>query len=334
MNPCLAPDLAVHLEAFFAQRLISDLNASPHTIAAYRDTFRLLLGFVEGRLGREPAQLAVADIDSPLVVAFLEHLERERRNAILTRNTRLAAIHSFFRFLALRDPRYSGVVQRVLAIPPKRTGRRLIEFLTEREVLALLAVPDLNTWVGRRDRAMILLAVEGGFRVSELTGLRVEDVVLGKSPHIRCHGKGRKERATPLRRESLRVLRDWIRERGGTTSDPLFPSTRGGPLSRDGVAYFLDRYVAKAASECPTLLRKRITPHVLRHTTAMTLLERGIDRSVIALWLGHESVESTESYLHADLRLKQRALDQTKPRLLKGVRYRPPDRLLAFLESV
>lgn len=334
MSPSNVQDLAVHLEAFFAERLVRDRHASPHTVAAYRDTFRLLLRFIEHRLGREPARLGVTDIDAPIIATFLEHLERERRNSVRSRNARLAAIHSFFRFVALRDPCHGGIAQRVLSVPIKRTGRRLIDFLSESEVLGLLAAPDISTWAGRRDRTLILVAVECGLRVSELTGLRVDDVALGRGPHVRCRGKGRKERATPLRREVVSVLRDWLRERGGSSADPLFPNARGGTLSRDGVAYLLARHVKKAVTKCPSLRRRRVTPHVLRHTTAMTLLEHGIDRSVIALWLGHESVESTEAYLHADLKMKQRALDRTVPRRMKGVRYKAPDRLLAFLESL
>lgn len=327
-------DLAGHIEAFFTERLVRDRHASPHTVAAYRDAFKLLLRFVARELGRELARLGVADLDAPLIARFLEHLEGERRNSIRSRNARLAAIHSFFRFLALRDPRHGAIAQRVLAIPPKRTSRGLIDFLAESEVQALLASPDLSTWGGRRDRALLCLAIETGLRVSELTGLRVEDVVLGRPPSVRCRGKGRKERTTPLRRVAVRVLRDWLRERGGSSTDPLFPNARGDSLSRDGVAYVLMRHVSTASSACPSLRRKRISPHVLRHTTAMTLLDHGVDRSVIALWLGHESVESTEAYLHADLKLKQRALDRTVPRQLQGVRYRPPERLLAFLESL
>lgn len=328
------PDLAGQLEAFFTEWLRRDRAVSPHTVAAYRDTFRLLLRFVARQIGREPAALAIVDLDPPRIVAFLDHLEYERHNTRRTRNARLAAIHSFFRFLALREPAYGGIAQRILALPPKRTSQRLVDFLSEEEVRALLAVPDLHTRGGRRDRALLLVATECGLRVSEIIGLRREDIVLGPSPHVRCQGKGRKERATPLRPETSRVLDTWLRERGGIPSDPAFPNARGGSLTRDGVAYLLTRHVAAAAKRCATLRRKRVTPHVLRHTTAMTLLQHGIDRSVIALWLGHESVESTEPYLHADLQLKQRALDRTAPRRLKGVRYRPPDRLLAFLERL
>lgn len=334
MIPSPVRDLAPQLESFFSQRLARDLHASPHTVAAYRDTFRLLPCYVSGRVGRGPAAMSVADFDAEVIASFLEYLERARGNTIRTRNSRLAAIHSFFKYLALRGPQYCAVAQQILAIPPKRTDRPLIAYLLESEVQALLLAPDLATWTGRRDRALLFLAVESGMRVSELTSLRIEDLVLGRRSYARCRGKGRKERTTPLRRELTLVLRSWLRESERAATSPLFPNARGEPLSRDGVAYLLSRHVAKAALTCPQLRQKRVTPHVLRHTAAMTLLEHGIDRAVIALWLGHESVESTEAYLHADLSIKQRALDRTAPRRLKGVRYRPADRLLAYLEKL
>ncbi len=328
------PDLARHVEAFFAKHLMRDRNDSPHTVAAYRDAFRLLLAFAKRQTRREPASLAVADLDAPFVAAFLDYLEHERGNTVRTRNGRLSAIHSFFRYVALQEPRHGALAQRVLAVPSKKGDRRTIEYLTEAEAEAILAAPDLEKWAGRRDRALFLLAIQAGLRVSELTRLRLADVVLGPGAHVRCQGKGRKERRTPLRAGTTRVLRAWLRERGGSPDDPLFPSARGHHLSRDGVAYLLARHVSTAAASCPSLSRKRVTPHVLRHTTAMTLLQHGVDRSVIALWLGHESMQTTEIYLHADLKLKQRALDRTTSPRLKRVRYRPSDRLLAFLEAL
>ena len=327
-------DLAVHIEAFFTGRLYRERQASQHTVAAYRDTFRLLLSFAKDQLGREPAKLAATDIDSALVAAFLDHLEKKRDNTVRTRNARLAAIHSFFRYLALRQPDHSALAQRILSIPSKRTTRRLVEFLDESEVRALLNAPNLHTWSGRRDRALLLMAVQTGLRVSELTGLSMSDIVLEKGGHVRCQGKGRKERCTPIRRDAQGVLRQWLRERCGSPTDTVFPNARGERLTRDGVAYILAQHVETASVVCPSLSRKRVTPHTLRHTTAMTLLQHGVDRAVIALWLGHESVDSTDSYLHADLKLKQRALDRTSPRKLKGARYQPRDRLLAFLESL
>ncbi len=327
-------DLAGHLEAFFLERLGRERGVSPHTVAAYRDAFRLLLAFAEQCLGRLPSALAIDDLDALFIKAFLDHLEAARGNSVRTRNARLAAMHSFFRYVALREPRHGAIAQRVLALPLKRTERPLVPHLTAPEVTALLAAPDLCTWGGRRDRALLLLAVQGGLRVSELTGLRVEDCVLGPGAHVRCRGKGRKERCTPLRREAARVLRAWLHERSGSPTDLLFPSARGRRLSRDGVAYILTHHIGNAALTQPSLRSKHITPHVLRHTTAMTLLQNGVDRTVIAPWLGHESVETTEVYVHADLQMKQRALDHATPTPLQGARYRPPDRLLKFLEGL
>lgn len=325
---------AALLESFFTDRLVRLRQASPHTIASYRDTFRLLLRFAAQRLGKEPSALTLPDLDAPFVAAFLEHLEVDRGNSPRSRNTRLAAIRSFLRYVALTEPTHVGVIQRVLALPSKRWDRTEIEFLTRPEVDALLAAPDLGTWTGRRDRALLLVAVQTGLRVSELTGGRVEDVALGRAPHVLCRGKGRKERCTPLRRQTASVLRDWLREQRARPDDPLFPSSRGGRLSTDGVAYILAKHVETAGRECPTLRKKRVSPHVLRHTAAMDLLLHGVDRSVIALWLGHESVETTQIYLHADLATKQRALARTTPANVPPGRYRPSDSLLAFLDSL
>lgn len=327
-------DLASRLEAFFTDRLMRQKRVSAHTIASYRDTFRLFLRFAQEQLGKSPSELALEDMDAPLVGNFLNHLEDDRGNTARSRNTRLAAIHSFFRFVAFQEPGKSALIQRVLAIPSKRTDRRPIDFLSQPEVDALLAVPDLATWSGRRDRAMLLVAVQAGLRVSELVGLRCDDVHLGRGPHIRCRGKGRKERCTPLRAEAIRVLRAWEKERAGAPGDPLFPSGRGDILSSDGVAYLLRKHMDVARRACPSLERKRVTPHVLRHTTAMSLLEAGVDQVVIALWLGHESVETTQIYIHASMSLKEKAMERIHPHAAPPGRYRPGDRLLAFLESL
>ena len=322
------------LEAFFTDRLMRERQASPHTIAAYRDTFRLLLAFVQQRLGKAPSALALADLDAPLIGAFLDHLERGRANTARTRNARLAAIHSFFRYAALQEPTQAGLIQRVLAMPNKRYDRRLIDFLTREEMETLLAAPDRSTWIGRRDHALLLLALQTGLRVSELIGLRCDDVVLGSGAHVRCRGKGRKERCTPLRREAVATLRLWLRERAGRPEEPLFPSGRGGAMSRDAIEYLLAKHTAAAQKRCPSLQKKRVSPHVLRHSTAMDLLQRGIDRSVIALWLGHESVETTQMYLDADLALKEKALARTAPLPTHRSRYRPDDQLMAFLRAL
>jgi site-specific recombinase XerD len=326
--------IAGSLEAFFMDRLLRERHVSPHTVAAYRDTFRLLLGFVQQRLKKAPSALTVTDLDAPLIGTFLDHLERGRNNTARTRNARLAAIHSFFRYLALREPEHAAGIQRVLAMPSKRYARRPIDFLTRAEMEALLAVPDRTAWAGRRDHALLLLALQTGLRVSELIGLRCEDVVLGPGAHVRCRGKGRKERCTPLRRDAVATVRLWLRERRGHPEDPLLPTTRGGSMSRDAVEHLLAKYTAMAQQQCSSLRKKRISPHVLRHSTAMDLLQRGIDRSVIALWLGHESVETTQMYLDADLALKEKALARTAPLPIDRTRYRPDDRLMAFLKSL
>jgi len=322
--------LAPLLEAFFTDRLVRQRRASPHTLAAYRDTFRLLLRFADARRGKAPAALLLADLDAALVGEFLDHLETSRHNAVRTRNARLAAIHSFFRYVAPQEPAHSALIQRVLAIPQKRCARNLVRFLARAEAERLIAAPARGTWLGRRDHALLVLALQTGLRVSELTGLRCEDVALGHGAHVRCHGKGRKERATPLAHGTALVLRAWLQERHGAPGDPLFPSLRGGGLSRDAV----ERLVAKYAARCPALGRRRVSPHVLRHTTAVDLLQAGVDRSVIALWLGHEQVETTQIYLDADLAMKERALARTAPLPAHARRYRPPDELLAFLQSL
>lgn len=326
--------LAPTLEAFFTERLMAQRQASPHTVAAYRDTFCLLLGFVERETKKAPATLAVEDLDASMISAFLDHLERVRGNAVRTRNARLAAIHSLFRFAALRHPEHAAVIERVLAIPPKRFNRRVVSFLTEAEVDALLAAPDHSTFLGRRDHALLLTAVQTGLRVTELVNLHVEDLVLDAGAHVRCLGKGRKERATPLTSHTTDVLRSWIDQRGTTPKAPLFTSRQGKPLSRYGVAVIVERHAEAAASSCPSLASKVVSPHVLRHTAAMRLLHAGVDLTVIALWLGHESIETTQMYVHADLTLKEKALARITPIESAPARYRPPDALLAFLEAL
>ena len=327
---CLAP----LLEAFFIERLQRQRQASPHTIAAYRDTFRLLLGFAEKRLGKPPCHLALTDLDASFVSAFLDHLEKDRGNTARSRNARLAAIHSFFRFAALREPAHGALIQRVLAIPQKRFDRNLVTFLTRTEIDALLTAPDRATRLGRRDHALLALAVQTGLRVSELTRLRVADFVFGVGAHVRCDGKGRKERCTPLTRQTVAVVRAWLAENRAADADVAFASRRGTALSRDAVERLVARYAATAARRCPTLARKHVTPHVLRHSTAVGLLEAGVDRAVIALWLGHESVETTQMYLDADLAMKERALARTAPPHLGSRRFRPRDTLLSFLEGL
>ena len=328
--------LAPLLQAFFMQRLINERKASPNTVAAYRDTFRLLLGFVKERLEKTPAQLRLADLDAPLIADFLDHLERERHNCVRTRNARLAAIHSFFHFAAYREPDHCALIQRVLAIPAKRYDRNLISFLNLEEIEALLDAPDPDTWIGHRDAALLLIAIQTGLRVSELTSLTWGQIALDSAgPHVRCCGKGRKERSTPLTREAVRVLRAWQRRRTGSAStDPVFPSRRGTALSRDAIERLVKKYVAAAQKTAPSLQEKRISPHVLRHTTAVQLLRAGVDCSVIALWLGHESSETTQIYLHADLSIKEKAMAKTDRPNVPFARYRPDDQLLTFLKEL
>jgi len=322
------------LEAFFTKRLVRQAGASPHTIAAYRDTFRLLLGFAHERLGEAPSDLLLADIDTAFVSAFLDHLEKKRKNSVRTRNARLAAIHSFFRFVALEEPSASAACQRVLAIPIKRTARRLITALTRIEIEALLAAPDRSTWLGRRDHAILFIFIQTGLRVSELIGLRRADVILTAGAHVRCRGKGRKDRCTPLTRDAVKLLRALFAELPGDPTSPAFPSRRGTALARDTAEDLVDKHVALASDRCSTLREKRVTPHVLRHTAAVMLLRAGNDRSVIALWLGHESIETTQMYLDADLAMKERALDRIAPLKTRRGRFRPDDALLAFLSGL
>jgi integrase/recombinase XerD len=328
--------LAPTLEAFFTQRLTGQRQASPHTIAAYRDTFRLLLHFARDRTGKNPCQLDLADLDAPLIAAFLTDLEAGRGNSVRTRNARLAAIRSLFRYAALRHPEHAALISRVLAIPPKRFQRDLVTFLAPAEAQALLAAPDQSTRTGRRDHALLALAIQTGLRVSEIAALRRCDVTLGTAgAHVRCHGKGRKERITPLTTQTIAVLRAWEREHGD--SEPamaLFPGPRGQPLTRSAIEHLVTRHATTATASCPSLRDRHISPHTLRHTAAMQLLHAGVDITVIALWLGHESTETTQIYLHADLTLKERALARTtQPGTTPG-RYKPPDTLLAFLESL
>jgi integrase/recombinase XerD len=326
--------LAPTLEAFFCERLMSQRQASPHTIAGYRDTMRLLLCFATEQTDKPPSKLEISDLDVRLISAFLNHLEHERHNTASTRNVRLAAIRSLFRFAALRHPEHSDVIARVLAILAKRFERALISFLTKDEVNALLAAPDRGTWTGRRDHALLLAAIQTGLRVSELTGLRCQDAHLGTISYLFTLGKNRKQRTVPLTSQTIKVLTAWLKERQGQPEEPLFPSNRHGRLSRAAVEWLIAKHTKTAAERCPTLHTKNVTAHVLRHTTAMTLLQSEISTSVIALWLGHEQETTTRGYLHGDLRLKQRALDRTTPPDTKPGRYRATDSLLAFLDNL
>lgn len=325
--------LAPALQAYFTDRLISQRAASPNTIAAYKVTFRLLLGFASERTAKTPSTLDIAQLDAPLIAAFLDHLETDRHNSVATRNNRLAAIHSLFAYLALHHPDHAASIQRVLAIPHKRTERNLVTYLTEPEVDALLGACDLNTWTGRRDHAMFALTIQTGLRISELAGLTRQDITLTAGANVHTVGKGRRERRTPLVPTTKSILKAWLAQPGAAT-DPLFPTVTGTHLSRDAIERRLTHHLTLAAENCASLKAKRVTMHTLRHTAAMRLLLAGNDVAVIALWLGHEQISTTNLYLHADMTHKQQAIDRTNPLDTKPGRYRPPDPLLAFLEGL
>jgi integrase/recombinase XerD len=326
--------LAPTLQAFFSDRLITQTDASPRTIAAYRDTFRLLLAFTAQQLGKQPSELDLDDLDAPLIGAFLNHLQEDRGNTARTRNARLAAIHSFCRYAAFRHPEHAATIARVIEIPSKRYDRTDITYLTGPEIDALLAAPDRTTWLGRRDHTLILTMITTGLRVSELAALRIADVTVTHGAHVHVIGKGRKERSTPLKAETAQALRAWLHEREGAPVDPVFPTSHGRALSPDAIAKLLARQSARAAEHCPSLAAKRVTPHVRRHTNAMLLQAQRVDIATIALWLGHESIKTTYIYQHADNKLKQEAIDRTAPIGTPPDRYLPPDQLLAFLESL
>ena len=326
--------LAPSLQAWFTDRLITQRNSSPRTIGAYRDTFRLLLRFAQDQTGKQPFELDLDDLDAPLIGAFLTHLEHDRGNSPRTRNARLGAIHSFYRYCALEHPEHAATIARVMAIPTKRYENTTISYLDPPEIKALLAAPDTGTWLGRRDRALLLLMIQTGVRVSELVGLHIGDVHLGTGAHCRVTGKGRKKRSPTLTGETVQVLRVWLKERQGDPDDPLFPTRQGQPLSRYTVGALLSKHATTAAANCPSLKAKRVTPHTLRHANAMLLRAKGVDIATIALWLGHESTQTTHIYEHADPALKEQAIARTAPLGAKPGRYRPNDTLLAFLESL
>jgi len=326
--------LAPTLEAYFTDRLIRQRRVSPNTIESYRDTFRLLFAYIQRTTGTPPSRLKITDLDAATIGAFLHHLEQDRGNTARTRNIRLAAIHSFFQYGALRHPEHAALIQRVLAIPRKRADKRTVTFLTAAETQALLDAPNRSTWAGRRDHALLLTAVQTGLRNSELLGLTRADTQLGTGAHVRTVGKGRKERVAPLTKQTVAVLRAWLRETTDQPGTPLFPSRDGGMLSRDAIERRLALHVATAQQACPALRSKRVTMHTMRHTAAMNLLAAGVDTSTIALWLGHEQERTTHIYLHADLALKQRTLDRiTSPNGRRG-RYRAPDTLIDFLNNL
>lgn len=326
--------LAPILESWFTDRLVRQRAASPNTVAAYRDTIKMLVVFAADRAGKQPSALDLADVDAATVAGFLEHLEIDRHNGVATRNARLAAIHSLFRWAALGHPEHAELISRVLAIPPKRHQRKIVTWLTDPELEAIASACDPATWTGRRDRALIVLAAQTGLRISEITSLDCADIHLGVGAHVTCTGKGRKQRITPLTSGTVALLRSWTTERSGAPADPLFPTSTGRRLSRDAIEHRLGCHVTAATTRCPTLKDKKITLHTLRHSAAMRLLHAGIDTSVIALWLGHEQADTTQIYLHADLTIKEKAIARTAPLGAVPGRYQPPDKTLAFLESL
>lgn len=327
-------EFATLLQRFFVERLIQQQNASPRTIAAYRDTFRLLLGYAERKKGKPPAKMALCDFDTTLVLDFLSHLENERHNTVRSRNARLAAVRAFAHYVSLQCPPALALAQQILAIPMKRFEKPLLGFLTRDEVQALLAAPDTATWCGRRDRVMLALLYNTGARVSELLGIRVADISLATTSSVQLHGKGRKQRTVPLWKETATEIRQWLAYADLRPEHPLVPNRKGLPMTRTNVADRLTLAVTAAARRCPQLEGRKISPHTLRHTTAMHLLQSGVDLTVIALWLGHESPVTTHGYVEADLAMKERALATIALPETRHKRYRPSDTVLKFLESL
>lgn len=322
------------LEAFFTDRLMTQQAASPHTISSYRDTFRLLLLYLHDQHGRQPSRLDFANLDAPVIGGFLTWLEASRGNSAATRNNRLAAVHSLFRYAALRAPEHAALISRVLDIQAKRTTTTIVSYLQPAEIDALLNAPDRSTWHGRRDHALLAFAAQTGLRVGEITALAIADLHLGTGPHVYCHGKGRKDRCTPLTSHTTKILAAWLTTRDAPPGSPLFCTRSGSPMSSDAVTQTVARRTRVAAQSCPSIADKNVTPHTLRHSAAMTLLHAGVDITVIALWLGHESPASTRVYLHADMALKENAIARTAPPGTQPGRYQAPDSLLAFLDQL
>lgn len=328
--------LAPTLEAFFCDRLIQQRAVSPNTIAAYRDTFRLLIAYTTDHTNTHPSDLDISQLDAALIGGFLHHLETERNNSPSTRNTRLAAIRSFYKYAAYQHPEHAELIQRVLTIPPKRTDKATVSFLTRPETDALLKAPDTSTWHGRRDHTILVLMTQTGLRVTEATALTIGDIQLARpGAHINiAHGKGRKQRGIPISATVTSVLRDWLREHPGQPGDPLFPTRRHTHLSRDAIEHLVTKHAATAATAQPSIATKTVTPHTLRHTCAMALLQADVNTTVIALWLGHESVETTQIYIHADMTIKEAALNRTTPPDIVPGRYKPDTSTLDFLKNL
>lgn len=326
--------LAPLIQIFFTERLITQMKASPNTVASYRDTFKLLFEFTKLKLKKAPSELLLKDIDSKLVNNFLIYLVKERSNTERTCNARLAAIHSFFKFVEFKEPENLNQIQQILNIPQKRYEKKVVSYLNDIEVKCLLKMPDRNSWIGRRDYTLILLAVQTGLRVSELVNLTVGQINFGVGAHIKCTGKGRKERCTPLTDQTVRALKEWLKELKGSETDSLFPSTRGSKMNRDTIDKLLKKYIAKAEQICTSLKKKSVSPHTLRHTTAMLLLHSNVDCAVIALFLGHESLETTNIYLKANLEIKEKAIAKVKSYDAKFKRFKADDKLFEFLKAL
>lgn len=327
-------NLSSLIQEFFTEYLINQRRVSQNTIASYRDTFCLLLRYAEKQYKKPPIALLLRDLDARFISKFLIHIEKDRNVGVRSRNQRLAAIHSFFHFISLYVPEQIGLIQQVLAIPSKRCEKKNVTFLKRPEIDSLLDIPDRQTWIGRRDHALLLLLIQTGLRVSELTTLRGKDVMLESVAYVHCTGKGRKERCTPLTIETVRVLKTWVKENNHNPTDFLFHSTRANQLNTDTVRKLLTKYVVIAQKSCSSLKNKRVTPHVLRHTAAMQMLEAGIGSEMIALWLGHESPDTTQIYLEADLSMKEKLLEKMKPIKVRKGRFKADDRLLAFLKGL
>jgi len=336
MNTLLnnSAEFSLLVQRFFLERLMQQRNVSPRTVEAYRDTFRLLFSYAEQRLHRPPARLTLSDFDADLVLGFLDHLESVRHNCIRSRNARLAAVHSFSRYLALQCPPALHLVQRILAIPLKRFEKPMLGFMSREEIRAVLGAPDPDTWFGQRDRTLLQVLYNTGARVSEVIGIRIEDVTVDGAPCVRLHGKGRKQRTVPLWKETATQIRKWLQHQDGQANQPLLPNRHGEPMTRANVAERITLAVRRAAIECPQLCDRHITPHSLRHTVALHLLQSGVDITVIALWLGHESPVTTHGYVELDMAMKERTLKALSPPSTKKARYHPPDALLKFLQGL
>ncbi len=326
--------IAPHLETFFADHLCNHKRVSQQTIASCRDTFRLLLTYLRDTQKIQPSRLKLTELDAPVVLSFLQYLESERGNSVRSRNLRLSAIRSFYRWVALREPEYIGIVTRIMAIPSKREDKKLIGYLTRPEIDAIINAPEKTTWAGRRDRAMLLTLYNSGARVTEIATLERSQVYFGLETYLQLNGKGRKERTVPLWPETVTALKSWFRELADLESPAAFPSARLRLISRHGINHILQGAVEKASEKCHSLREKSITPHIVRHTTAVHLLQSGVDVAVIALWLGHENIETTHVYLATDLEAKEKALSKLKPGVGPTARYKADDALLTFLKAL